>query len=127
MGMDHRAVDQDNEKINSLYHKCPVFRSLFSLSQIFCLFSDASGSFRQKAEKGPFSDSVPGKDGVKELSRERSGIFRQLFRGSLGHNVSAPLSPFRTQINDIVRHFNNVQIMLNDQDGIALIDQPGED
>src|SRR5579885_1242691 len=54
-------------------------------------------------------------------------VFRDRFRRTSYNNPASFLSPLRTEINDPVGCFNHIQIMLNDDNSIALITQSVQD
>ena len=55
------------------------------------------------------------------------GNLRHVFRGPCGDDLSAAAAAFGTQVDDPVGTFDDVQIVLDDQYGVALIDQPLQD
>jgi hypothetical protein len=62
------------------------------------------------------------KSGGEEISRVRTFDPGHVFRCSLGHDAPASLSTLRPEIDDPVGAFDDVEVVLDDQDGVALID-----
>ena len=48
---------------------------------------------------------------------------RNLFRGALGNNLAATIASFRSKVHDPVGGLNHVQVMLDDDDSIAMVTQ----
>ena len=63
----------------------------------------------------------------EKVARVAFGTLCHLFRRSGCNDGSASLTAFRSQINDIVSGFDNIQIMLNDQHRVACIANPLQD
>ena len=57
------------------------------------------------------------------------GLFHlcNFFRGTGCHNRSAAISAFRSHINDLVRSFDHIQIVFDDDNGIAALRQTPQD
>lgn len=47
-----------------------------------------------------------------------------LFRRSRCYELSAAASAFRADVDEMVGHLDDIEIMLNDDDGVALVDEP---
>src|SRR4051812_40200274 len=47
-----------------------------------------------------------------------------IFRRSGGDEISSALPAFGTEINQPVGGFNDIEIMLNDHDGVSCVDEP---
>ena len=69
----------------------------------------------------------PGHPGGQHLGQHFSGegvlVFRQLLRGSLGHQPAAVFSAPRPQVDHPVGHLDHVQVVLDHQHGVALLHQ----
>ena len=61
------------------------------------------------------------------LSRVGCLDFCQLLRRARAHDGAAPVAPFRPQVDQVVRRLDDVEIVLDDDDGIAAIDKALED
>ena len=48
---------------------------------------------------------------------------RDLFRGSCGNQLTAHVAAFRAQIDNVIRGLDHVQIMLDDNHGVACFDE----
>ena len=55
--------------------------------------------------------------------RVRLLIRRNLFRRAFGHQIAAPIAALRPQVDDPIRHLDDVRVVLDDDDAVALIDQ----
>ena len=53
------------------------------------------------------------------LAGIRSINCRQFLRCAASHNPPAAGASFRTEVNHIIRPFDHIQVMFNDDDGIA--------
>ena len=51
-------------------------------------------------------------------------IPRHLLRGALRHNLSAARATIRPEVNDPISLGDQIQIMLDDYDGVAGVDEP---
>lgn len=49
--------------------------------------------------------------------------FCDFFRRALSDDSAAAVTAFRSQVDDIIGHFDHVQVMLDDNHRIALVDQ----
>src|SRR5678815_6004429 len=59
----------------------------------------------------------------KELSGHGLGIGRDFLRRARGNQTTTGGSPFRTEVNQVVRAPDHVEIVLDDDDRVALIDE----
>ena len=59
----------------------------------------------------------------KELARPRLFALRDLLRRAFGDDGAAAVTAFRPQIDDPIRGFDHVEIVLDDDDGVALVHQ----
>src|SRR5579859_3191139 len=71
----------------------------------------------------PRSKSGRGEDFGKESPRERFSASRDRFRSPPRNDASAGGAAFRTEIDDVIRRFDDVQVVLDDDDGVALVDE----
>ena len=62
-------------------------------------------------------------DPFEELACIRRFNTCDLFGGPLSHNSAAQIASFRTEINDIVDLFDNIEIVFYDYDGISPVDK----
>ena len=53
-------------------------------------------------------------------------MLTDLFGCSDCDQLTAPISAFRTEVNDVICNFDDIQVVFNDDDRIAAIDQPLE-
>src|SRR3984893_7253155 len=60
------------------------------------------------------------------LPRMRASVTRNLLRRSRGDNVAALLPAFRTEVDDPVRGFDDVEVVLDDQNRRSAVDQFAE-
>jgi hypothetical protein len=61
------------------------------------------------------------------LASVRFFVARYVFGSSLSDDAATVLSALRTKIDDPVGLFNYIQVVLDDEDGIAKLDQTVED
>ena len=48
-------------------------------------------------------------------------ILDELFWGSLEHQLTATIASFRTKIDDVIRVRDDIEVVLNDNNRVALI------
>ncbi len=64
---------------------------------------------------------------VKEFSEELGGVaflrFRYLLGGTCGKDLSAATAAVGTEVDEVVGTLDDVEVVLDDDDGVALIDQ----
>src|SRR5436309_12256503 len=58
-------------------------------------------------------------NGYQILSGITLGLARHVFRGSLRDNAPARLAAFRAEINDPVRGFDDIEVVLDDEQRVA--------
>src|SRR5436189_3836607 len=58
-------------------------------------------------------------NGYQILSGITLGLARHVFRRSLRDNAPARLAAFRTEINDPIRRFDDIEIVLDDEQRVA--------
>jgi hypothetical protein len=51
-------------------------------------------------------------------------VCRDLLRRAFSDQIAVPITALRPQIDQPVRHFDDVRVMLDDDDAVALIDEP---
>ena len=56
----------------------------------------------------------------------RFRLLRHLFRGAGGHEFAAAVAAFRAQIDEVVRGFDDLQVVFDDDDGVAFVHQAVE-
>src|SRR5262249_5176037 len=62
----------------------------------------------------------------QELARVRAvGLAGDVLRSAGGHHAAAVLATLGAEIDDPVRRLDHVQVVLDDHDRVALLDQPG--
>ena len=54
-------------------------------------------------------------------------FFGNLLRRASSDDLTTAISTFRTQVDDPVRGFNNIKVMLNHYDSVSMIAQPVQD
>src|SRR6186997_1495044 len=65
-----------------------------------------------------FSQNLRQKPSCKGFSAARDG-----FRSPLRDYPASGRAAFRSQVDDVVRGFDDVEVVLDDHDGVALIDE----
>ena len=63
---------------------------------------------------------------LQELRCEAFAGFGYNFGCAAGDELSAAASAFGTHVDDIVGHFDDIEVVLNHDDGVALLDQSVE-
>ena len=61
----------------------------------------------------------PLKHGLQVDSRKACRVLRNLLRCSGRNHISALIAAFRAQVNDIVRCFDHIQVVLNYHNGVS--------
>ena len=56
---------------------------------------------------------------LQELSCVAVGALCYFFRRAGHHHIAASLSPFRTEVDDMVGTFDDVHVVLDDDDGVS--------
>ena len=54
-------------------------------------------------------------------------VLRDLFRGAFGDDLAAAAPAFGTEVDDVVGVGDDVEVVLDDDDGVPLLDEPLED
>ena len=62
-------------------------------------------------------------DGAEIGAGDGGGIVGKFFRSAFGDDESAAAAAFGSHVEKVVDGFENVEVMLDDDDGIALVDQ----
>ena len=60
---------------------------------------------------------------LQELSCVAVGTLRHLFGGACHHHIATSLSSFGTQVDDVVGTFDDVHVVLDDEDGVSAADE----
>jgi hypothetical protein len=63
----------------------------------------------------------------KKMPREGFSAPHHIFRSPLRHETASPLAPFRPEIDDVIRRLDNVEVVLDDHDRIAVIHELVQD
>ena len=56
----------------------------------------------------------------------RLRAFRHLFRCACRDDGAAPVTAFRSHVDDVIRRLDHIQVVLDDHDGIAALCQPSQ-
>src|SRR5204863_739921 len=64
-----------------------------------------------------------GKDVGKKTSCERFSAPRHHFRSALSDDAAAAAPPFRTEIDHVIGRLDDVEVVLDDHDRVALVDE----
>src|SRR5207245_7667837 len=64
-----------------------------------------------------------GQDPLQEPAGVRAGMLRDLFGRALGDDVAALVAALGTEVDDPVRGLDDVKVVLDDDDGVPLVDE----
>ena len=86
----------------------------------------AEGQRRSDLSSGPFSVDLS-----KKRAQMPAGVGRRnrrdVFRRSAGDHLAPARAAFRAQIQNPIRGFDHVEVVFNDQNGVAAVRQPLQD
>ncbi|MNK74930.1 hypothetical protein D3C87_944540 [compost metagenome] len=60
---------------------------------------------------------------LEVLSGPAGGVVRHLLRGAEGHDLAAAVAALGTEVQQVVGDLDDIQIVLDDDDGVAVVDQ----
>ena len=77
--------------------------------------------------RGSPDEALAVKHTLQEFSRVAGCAFHNVLRRALSNNLSTPVSGFRAEINHPIRAFDDVKVVLDDDDRMAGIHESLED
>src|SRR3954451_18440429 len=77
--------------------------------------------------RGAFAGFVAGEDFLQESARVRGVVFGHLFGGAYRYDLTARVAAFGAEVYQPVGCFDDIEVVLDDEDRIAAIGQALED